>query len=121
MNQLSCPQGADVTQIGRNTRAFTVDGMAAYAVACTAKKSFPAGSVTRHQAASVKTSHVTKIGDDAGKLRGSKRERLHRCAGYAVGDGKTQIIVGNNSLELAGAKVYARDHIAVFTVARGAL
>jgi len=46
---------------------------------------------------------------------------LHRCAGYAVGDRGTQIIVGNNAFELARAEVDTGDLIAGRAVACGTL
>ena len=112
---------ADVAQVGSDARTFPIHGMAARAVARSREQLLAASRVANHETASVETAHVAKIGDDARQFRGAKCEGLHGRAGDAGGDRGPQIVVGNDALELACAKVDAGDLIAGRAVAGGAL
>ena len=103
----------------RGPLPFTAWQLAQFARA--RKQGLPARRVANHRTARIEAAHVAKVGNDSGQLGSAKGERLHRGAGDAVGDRGAQIVVGNNALELARAKVDAGNQIAGRAVACGAL
>src|SRR5258708_39762407 len=117
MNQLGCPKDTDVAQVGCDTGAFAVDGMAGHAIACALEQGPASNRVADHQTSGGETIHISKIRDEAGKFGGTEGKGLHGSARDAVVDGQAQVIVRNDEFRLAAVEISARSKVSIFAVA----
>src|SRR5262249_43448433 len=115
------PQSADIAQVRREPRTFSVDAMAGRAAAFPFEHGPASAGVPDFDRRAVDVEAGANERDEAVQLRRLEPKRRHSRARHARGDDVADVLVGRDAAELSPAEVHAGDRVAVWSVTEGAL